>query len=86
MELVTLDGVIVISMAPRVAPRYMAWWIGVRLDPLNLDELDQGSDGDESLSLREEEVIMVENPIHDGPQPMEGLKVLAMVTPALSMM
>lgn len=58
----------------------------MRLNPLDLDELDQGSDEVESPSLGGEEVAKVENPIHYGTPAVEGLEVLAIVSSNLGKM
>lgn len=81
MESITMDGAIMISMAPRVALGYMAWWMRVRLGPLGLDESDHESGKVESPSSRVEKLANAKNPIHDAPPLEKGPKVLAMISP-----
>lgn len=70
-----------IEIAPRFALGYAAWWMVMHPCPLVLDEFDSGSDDEASQPLEEEDLMNVDNLIHDGPSPLGGLEVLAIVTP-----
>lgn len=83
MELTIMDGVAVISMAPRIDPGYMVWLMMMQPGPLGLDELFHNSERIEIPSLRDEEPMNVENPIHDEPLSMDELGVPLMVSPTL---
>lgn len=67
LELAIVDGVVLISMDPRVTLGYMAWQKTMHLGPLGLDELNHEGDGGESSSSSEEDQMNVDNPIHDDP-------------------
>lgn len=53
VEPTIVDGVVVISMALKVAPDYMIWWIVMHPGLLGLDEADNGSDDVASPPLKE---------------------------------
>lgn len=49
-----VDGAMVISIAPKVTPKYATWWTTMCQGPLDFDELDIGSDSAMSPPLKEE--------------------------------
>lgn len=66
MEIIIIDGVTLISMAPKVSLGYMVWWIAMQTWPLGLAEFDSEGDGGESPSSKEDDQMNVDNLIHDG--------------------
>lgn len=53
--------------------------------PLGLDEVKSGNDGEAMIQpSKKENKIHVDNPIHDGPPPIRGVEVLAVVSPTPS--
>lgn len=78
-----IDVALAMGMTLRVTASYMTQLITLPLGPLDLDELNSWSDDTMSLPLKEEDQMIMDNPIHDGPRPTWVLEVLPMVSPTL---
>lgn len=69
LDPLVVDIAKVISMALRVSPGYARLWTTMHPSLLGLDEIDSKNDDEESTPSEEEDLMNVDNPIHDGPTP-----------------
>lgn len=83
-----LNAIINIMIAPKMIPKFGAWWTLVHPSLLGMEKLDNDGDGDGEVMSQpseDEDPIQVDNPIHDGlPQGGEvvgGLDVLMIMAP-----